>query len=141
MRPRERFPHDDPREWLNRARSNLARARQRIPGTYLEDACFDAQQAAEKAVKGLLLARPGGTFLLRSNAEEPEGPVPRPFNRIRARDHPRDLVWLFKAPSRTRPALAAPGVAGPTSRIAMGYVARSGTPVPTGPTEGGGPCS
>ena len=64
MRPRERFPHDDPREWLNRARSNLARARQRIPGTYLEDACFDAQQAAEKAVKGLLL----GTFLLRSNA-------------------------------------------------------------------------
>ena len=57
MKPRERFPHDDPREWLNRARSNLARARQRIPGTYLEDACFDAQQAAEKAVKGLLLAR------------------------------------------------------------------------------------
>ena len=26
MRPPERFPHDDPREWMNRARSNLIRA-------------------------------------------------------------------------------------------------------------------
>lgn len=57
MRPRERFPHDDPREWVNRARSNLARAKMWGEGVYLEDLCFDAQQAAEKAVKGLLLAR------------------------------------------------------------------------------------
>ena len=35
----ERLPPDDPREWLNRARSNLARARADIdvPGVYLED--------------------------------------------------------------------------------------------------------
>lgn len=52
-----RFPPDDPREWLNRARSNLASARGgiNIPDVYLEDLCFDAQQAAEKAIKGLLI--------------------------------------------------------------------------------------
>ena len=57
MRPRKRFGSDDPREWLNRARSNLARARHRVPGTYLEDACFDAQQAAEKAIKPVMVLR------------------------------------------------------------------------------------
>ena len=57
MRPRVRFGPDDPLEWLNRARSNLARARHRIPGTYLEDACFDAQQAAEKAIKAVMVFR------------------------------------------------------------------------------------
>ena len=55
--PLERFPADDPREWLNRARSNLLRAKEEVPGVYLEDLCFDAQQAAEKAIKGVLLAR------------------------------------------------------------------------------------
>ena len=57
MKPPERFPADDPREWLNRARSNLAKAVNRIPGVYLEDLCFDAQQAAEKAIKALLIKR------------------------------------------------------------------------------------
>lgn len=50
-----RFPPDDPREWLNRARSNLTRARNIIPGVYLEDLCFDAQQAVEKAIKAVLI--------------------------------------------------------------------------------------
>jgi HEPN domain-containing protein len=42
---------------LNRARSNLARAKadSRIPHVYLEDLCCDAQQAAEKAIKAVLL--------------------------------------------------------------------------------------
>ncbi len=57
MKPPERFPPDDPREWINRARSNLIKAANRVPGVYLEDLCFDAQQAAEKAVKALLIAR------------------------------------------------------------------------------------
>ena len=48
---------DDPREWLKRARSNLALAANRIPGVYLEDLCFSAQQAAERALKALLLQR------------------------------------------------------------------------------------
>ena len=55
--PPERFPPDDPREWLNRARSNLARAKAQLPGVYLEDLCFDAQQAVEKAIKALLIKR------------------------------------------------------------------------------------
>ena len=53
----KRFPPDDPREWLNRARGNLARARALVPGGYLEDQCFDAQQAAEKAVKAVFVGR------------------------------------------------------------------------------------
>jgi|KBSSwiStaDraftv2_1062776.scaffolds.fasta_scaffold558223_3 hypothetical protein len=38
----ERRPPDDPREWLNRAKSNLGRAKAdiRLPGVYLEDLCF-----------------------------------------------------------------------------------------------------
>jgi HEPN domain-containing protein len=55
--PPERRPPDDPREWLNRARSNLLRAKATLPGVYLEDLCFDAQQAAEKAIKAVLIAR------------------------------------------------------------------------------------
>ena len=42
---------DDPREWLNRAKSNLARSRVVMEEIYLEDLCFDAEQAAEKAIK------------------------------------------------------------------------------------------
>ena len=44
---RKRLPPDDPQEWLNRARSNLLRAKSPVTGAYLEDFCFDAQQAAE----------------------------------------------------------------------------------------------
>ena len=50
-----RYPPDDPREWLNRARSNLALARAPGDGIYLEDLCFNLQQAAEKAIKALLI--------------------------------------------------------------------------------------
>ncbi|MBI4494292.1 MAG: HEPN domain-containing protein [Chloroflexi bacterium] len=56
--PPKRYPPNDPREWLNRAKSNLARAKGAIsiPEVYLEDLCFDAQQAAEKATKALLIS-------------------------------------------------------------------------------------
>jgi HEPN domain-containing protein len=57
MKLPERFPPDDPREWLNRARSNLAMAKNRVAGVYLEDLCFEAQQAAEKAIKAMLITR------------------------------------------------------------------------------------
>ncbi len=53
--PPKRLSPDDPREWLNRARSNLTKAKVEIPEVYLEDLCFDAQQAAEKAIKAVLL--------------------------------------------------------------------------------------
>jgi HEPN domain-containing protein len=43
-------------EWLSRARSHLVRARQpKPPEVFWEDLCFDAQQAAEKAVKAILV--------------------------------------------------------------------------------------
>ena len=58
MRP-EGWGPGDPREWLRRARSNLARSSQGqvTPDILLEDACFDAQQAVEKALKALLVLR------------------------------------------------------------------------------------
>ncbi len=58
MPPDRRSP-EDPREWLRRARSNLARATQgqTTPDVLLEDACFDAQQAVEKAFKALLVLK------------------------------------------------------------------------------------
>ncbi len=55
--PPERFPPDDPREWLQRARSNLIQAGVEQEGIYREDLCFQAQQATEKALKALLLQR------------------------------------------------------------------------------------
>ena len=43
-------------EWMRRARSNLVRAKQPKPEeAFWEDFCFDAQQAAEKAVKAILV--------------------------------------------------------------------------------------
>jgi len=57
--PPERYPPDNPREWLNRAASNLALARNTadIPEVFYEDLCFECQQAAEKALKALLIHR------------------------------------------------------------------------------------
>jgi HEPN domain-containing protein len=51
-------PPADWREWsLNRARGNLARAQNVTVGPSLEDLCFEAQQAAEKAIKGVFIQR------------------------------------------------------------------------------------
>ena len=55
--PPERFPPADPREWLRRAESNLVQAGIRATDVCLEDLCFQAQQAAEKALKAVLLSR------------------------------------------------------------------------------------
>ncbi len=58
---RKRLPPDDPREWLNRAKSNLALAGSILPGVDFEDLCFDAQQCAEKAIRAIFIGR-GETF-------------------------------------------------------------------------------
>ena len=57
--PPEGASPGDPREWLRRARSNLARSSQGqvTPDVLFEDACFDAQQVVEKALKALLVLR------------------------------------------------------------------------------------
>lgn len=51
--PPEHRPPDDPIEWLNRAKSNLARATADInlPGIYLEDLCFDAHRPPKKRAR------------------------------------------------------------------------------------------
>jgi HEPN domain-containing protein len=47
-----------PEEWLQRAKGNLALAKQRKPkDAYWEDLCFEAEQAVEKAVKAVLRSR------------------------------------------------------------------------------------
>ncbi|MBN2028686.1 HEPN domain-containing protein [bacterium] len=54
----ERFPPDDPREWIKRAKSSLVKAKipfKKMPEVYLEDLCFDLRQAAEKAIKAVLI--------------------------------------------------------------------------------------
>ncbi|MCI0417847.1 MAG: HEPN domain-containing protein [Acidobacteria bacterium] len=56
------LPNEGPvgtsQEWLRRAKSNLARAKQPKPDEAVwEDLCFDAQQAAEKALKAVLIFR------------------------------------------------------------------------------------
>ena len=53
----ERFPADDPREWINRARSDLTQATNEVPSVYIESLCFNAQQAAEKAIKAVMISR------------------------------------------------------------------------------------
>ena len=53
---RDRYEPGSPHDWLRRAKSNLFRAGQPKPEeVFWEDLCFDAQQAAEKSLKALLL--------------------------------------------------------------------------------------
>ncbi|MGQ0814410.1 MAG: HEPN domain-containing protein [Gemmatimonadota bacterium] len=58
MPPEVRDP-SDPGEWLRRARADFALARtgRTAPEVLYEDLCFHAQQAAEKAIKALLVMR------------------------------------------------------------------------------------
>jgi HEPN domain-containing protein len=53
--PSKRFPPTDPREWLQRAKLNLARSQNLLEDADYEDYCFDAQQAAEKAIKAVFI--------------------------------------------------------------------------------------
>jgi len=56
--PRDLSELGTPQDWLRRARSNLARARQpKAEEVLWEDLCFDTQQAAEKSLKAVLVAR------------------------------------------------------------------------------------
>ena len=54
---RKRLQPDNPVEWLNRAKSSLALAKQRSKEIYSEDLCFQAQQAAEKAIKAVYISK------------------------------------------------------------------------------------
>jgi HEPN domain-containing protein len=59
-----------PREWLLRAKSDLAFARAPLPeGAFYEDLCFHIQQAAEKAIKAVYQYN-GWKFRYTHNLEE-----------------------------------------------------------------------
>lgn len=116
---RSRLPPDDPREWLSRAASNLARARTgaKNKAIYLEDLCFDAQQAAEKAIKAVFIERdlpfPYTHDLARllTLLERAGEPIP---------------VRIRKAERLTRFAVEAryPGIGGPVTRAEYDRVVR-----------------
>lgn len=60
--PRDNSAPGTPREWLARSRGDLALARLPLPEEgFYEDLCFHAQQAAEKAIKAVILYH-GWTF-------------------------------------------------------------------------------
>jgi HEPN domain-containing protein len=54
---KRRLQPDNPAEWLNRAKSSLALAKQRSSEIYLEDLCYQSQQAAEKAIKAVYISK------------------------------------------------------------------------------------
>ena len=57
MQPDERKP-GAPQEWLKRAKSNLTLASQpKLEQICWEDLCFEAQQAAEKAIRQCLYSK------------------------------------------------------------------------------------
>ena len=106
MKPPERFPPDDPREWMNRARSSLALSREPKPSVYLEDLCFDAQQAAEKAIKAVMIAR-GVDFPyvhdlahLLSLLEDEGEPIPEAVRRAEALTQ---YAWATRYPGTGSP--------------------------------------
>jgi HEPN domain-containing protein len=56
--PPEKNTFGTAQEWLKRAKGNLARAKQPKPKeAFWDDLCFDAQQAAEKSIKAVLVHR------------------------------------------------------------------------------------
>jgi HEPN domain-containing protein len=50
-----RYQPDDPEAWLSRARSNLRLASVQDPAVHFEELCYNAQQAAEKALKAVFV--------------------------------------------------------------------------------------
>lgn len=55
----KRTTPDEPREWLNRANSDLTIAKSHLEDVYLEDLCYHAQQCVEKSFKAVLLSKQG----------------------------------------------------------------------------------
>jgi len=79
---------DELESWLHRAESNLRIAHLgRREGVFLEDLCFEAQQAAEKALKALLIYLSGDyprvhAFALILEQLEQHVVVPEPIREV-----------------------------------------------------------
>jgi HEPN domain-containing protein len=68
--PQDRPVPGSAEDWLTRAKGDLAIARAPLPeGAFYEDLCFHAQQAAEKALKGVYQHH-GWTFRYTHDLEE-----------------------------------------------------------------------
>jgi len=68
--PPDRHPPGSARDWLARAKGDLALARVPLPeGAFYDDLCFHAQQAAEKALKAVY-RHYGWTFRYTHDLEE-----------------------------------------------------------------------
>ncbi len=128
----KRLPPDDPREWLNRARANLMRASTPLAGGYLEDLCFDAQQATEKAIKAVFVGR-AERFPFIHDLEKLLGLLDQNGQSI-----PK-YVWQAEKLSRYAAVTRYPGVVRQLLRASIDersasrrrcYVGRSGTLVP-----------
>jgi hypothetical protein len=78
--PPERFSPEGPREWLNRARSNLARAKAQLPDVYkvlLEDIPrHGSQLAADLRRVGAEIRRQAEKELAELYPTEPDGATP-----------------------------------------------------------------
>ena len=100
MPPAKRGP-DDPLEWLGRARAHLTRAKadRDLTGVLYEDLCFDAQQAAEKAIKAVLVAR--GVAFPRTHAVADLLTIAA-ANGVRIPDEMRDAPKLTRYAVETR---------------------------------------
>jgi HEPN domain-containing protein len=128
---RKRFPPDDPREWLNRAKSNLVLSRITNSDVYLEDNCFDAQQAAEKAIKAVFIHR-GESFPYIHNLEDLLKRLERNGLKIPTYVHKEHELTCFASEARypgasgrcprgstaASSALPRPFSAGPSARLA-----------------------
>jgi HEPN domain-containing protein len=90
-----------PQEWLARAKSSLAIAKQtpESDGIFWEDLCFPAQQAAEKALKAIYQHQ-GLTFRYTHDLEELGTGLER--NQIPIPDFVKDAVVLTKYASEAR---------------------------------------
>ena len=104
----KRLPLEDYREWLNRARSNLVQARAVMPGVYFEDLCFEAQQAAEKAIKAV--------FVYRAESFPYTHNISRLLKQLE-RDGIRVPKYVYRAVGLSRFAVETryPGLSGPVS--------------------------
>jgi HEPN domain-containing protein len=120
--PQKRLPPDDPREWLNRARHNLARAQQPLVTDYLEDFCFDAQQAAEKAIKAVFIAR-GLRFPYTHDLDRLLGLLSKAGIRVPKYVEQSDWLTPFAAEARY------PGISGPVTKPQQRRAVRLATAV------------
>ena len=96
---------DSPQAWLAYAHSDLSLAAASIPGVMLENLCFHAQQAAEKGIKAVLIARHIAfpkTHSITLLIEKLPADIERTLNLLNAVDL-TEYATVFRYPGETEP--------------------------------------